>query len=68
MIHYPTPRDCPNRALLETMTREDAAMWAAKAPSHVSEVSRRAEVIAFFGMSREEEDMLFRVAAARLST
>ena len=68
MIYYQTPRDCPNRALLETMTREEAAMWAAKAPSHVSEVSRRAEVSTFFGMSRAEEDVLFRVAAARLST
>lgn len=54
MEYYSSRAACPNRAKLAAMSAADAVKWAASAPTHCSEVSREAEVQAFFGLTRAE--------------
>lgn len=59
MIYFRCAADCPDRVDLALMTREETAAWAARASSHATEVSRRAQVQAFYGLTRAQEARLW---------
>lgn len=62
MEYYRTRADCPSRAKLEKMTLQQAAIWALHSPSHCTEISRRAQIMAFYGVTADEELRAFQVA------
>jgi len=66
MIYFPTPQSCPNRKYLETVTPDEAAMWAAKASTHCTEVSRLAQIETFYSLPRKEVEYLHYVALNRI--
>ena len=64
MIYYRNPADCPSRDKLATMTLDQAAQWARAAGSHCMEVNRRAQIQAFFRITREQEEAAFDAAGS----
>jgi uncharacterized protein YcaQ len=69
MHYFPTKTSCPNRNMLATMTKEQAADWASRAVSDCMEVSRLAEIETFFNLSRAETNALHAAAIdARFAT
>lgn len=66
MIYYPSIASCPNRKALATMTKEQAADWAAKASTNCMEVSRLAEIETFFAIDRAEANKLHSAAIDRI--
>lgn len=59
MIYFTGPNDCPNRAKLAKMTAQEACGWSMEASTHVMEISRRAEVQAFYGLTPRQEQNLY---------
>ena len=58
-ILYRSPTDCPNRAQLATMTMQEASGWCMTASTHCAEISRRAEVMTYFGLTPTQERELY---------
>lgn len=66
MIYFSTRSDCPNRAKLATMTKQEAATWAARASTNCMEVSRLAEIETYFNLTRAEANALHSAAVTAL--
>lgn len=67
MEYYRSPDDCPCRAKLANMTLQQAALWAMGSPSHCTEISRRAQIMAFYRLTPEQERMAFEAALDSLA-
>jgi len=62
MEYYRSPADCPNRDKLAKMTLQQAAEWALHSPSHCTEISRRAQIMAFYRLTSYQELAAFQAA------
>jgi hypothetical protein len=59
MEYYRSPADCPNRDKLAKMTPRQASAWCMTASTHSGEISRRAQVQAFYGLTPTQERELY---------
>jgi hypothetical protein len=58
-IYYRNKTECTNRAALANMTMHEASVWCVTASTHCTEVDRRAEVMAYFGLTPAQERELY---------